>query len=83
MTNRFKGLDLVDGVPEELQMEVYNTVTKPSKEKEIQEGKVIFEEVSQIAEKRREAKEKREMEIYIQLNAQSFREQQEEIRKLS
>ena len=55
-------------------MEVYNIVTKPSKEKEIQEGKVIFEEVSQIAEKRREAKEKREMEIYTQLNAQSFRE---------
>ena len=45
--NRFKGLDLVDRVPEELWKEVCNTVqevvTKTiPKKKEMQEGKVVF-----------------------------------------
>ena len=46
VTNRLKGLDLIDKIPEELWMEVCNTVQESmtktiSKEKEMQEGKVI------------------------------------------
>ena len=46
VTNRFKGLDLMDRVPEELCREVYNivqeVVTKTiTKEKEMQEGKLV------------------------------------------
>ena len=58
VTNRFKGLDLVDRVPEELWMEVHNTVQKEviksiPKEK-MQKGK-MSEEALQTAEQRREA----------------------------
>ena len=61
MTNRFKGLDLIDRVPEELWMRVCNIVEEVviktiPKEKEMQEGKVV--EALQIAEKRREVKVK-------------------------
>ena len=61
--NRFKGLDLVNRVPEELWMEVCNTVqevvTKTiPKKKKCKKAKWLSEEVLQIAEKRREAKEK-------------------------
>ena len=45
LTNRFKGLDLIDSVPDELQMEVHDTlqevVTKTTKKKEMQEGKMV------------------------------------------
>ena len=46
VTNRFKGLDLIDRVPEELWTQIHNIVTRGSdqnypKEKEIQEDKVI------------------------------------------
>ena len=46
MTNRFKGLDLVDRVPEEVWMEVPNTVQEAvtkitPKRKKMQEGKII------------------------------------------
>ena len=46
VTNRFKGLDLIDRVPEELWMEVHDTVTGGSdqdypQEKEMQKGKVV------------------------------------------
>ena len=46
VTNRFKGLDLIDRVPEELRMDVYNiaqeTVTKViSKKKKMKEDKVV------------------------------------------
>ena len=45
VTNRFKGLDLVDRVPEELWMEVHSTVqevvTKTIIKKKIHEGKVV------------------------------------------
>ena len=63
VTNRFKGLDLVNRVPEELWMEVCNTVqevvTKTiPKKKKCKKAKWLSEEVLQIAEKRREAKEK-------------------------
>ena len=45
VTNRFKGSDLVDRVPEELCMQVHNivqeAVTKAIPKKKMQEGKVI------------------------------------------
>ena len=61
--NRFKGLDLVNRVPEELWMEVCNTVqevvTKTiPKKKKCKKAKWLSEEVLQIAEKRREVKAK-------------------------
>ena len=61
VTNRFKGLDLVKSVPEELWMEVCTYCTggseqNHSKEKEKQEGKWLSEEALQIAKDRREAK---------------------------
>ena len=58
--NRFKGLDLVDRVPEELWMEVHNIVqevvtkTIPKKNK-CKKVKWLSEKVSKIAKKRREA----------------------------
>ena len=70
--NRFKRLDLVDRVPEELWMEVRDIVQevwlKPSLRK--RNAKWLSEEASQIAEKRREAKGKGERESYTQLNAE-------------
>ena len=63
VTNRFKGLDLIDRVPEEIRMEVCNTVqelvikTIPKKKK-CKKAKWLSEEALQIAEKRREAKAK-------------------------
>ena len=75
MTSRFKGLDLIDRVPEELWTEVYNTVqeavTKTSpKQKKCKKAKWLSEEALQIAEKRREAKGKGEKERYTHLNAE-------------
>ena len=72
VTNRFKGLDLVDRVPEELWAEVCNIVQEAviktiSKEKKCK--KRLSEEVLQIAERRRVSKGKREKERYTQLNA--------------
>ena len=71
--NRFKGLDLIDRVPEELWMEVYNivqeTVTKIIlRKKECNKPKWQSEEALQIAEERREPKIKGEWERYTQLN---------------
>ena len=59
MTNRFKGLDLVERVPEELWMEVCNivqeAVTKTiPKKKKCKKVKWLSEKVLQIAEKSRE-----------------------------
>ena len=74
-TSRFKGLDLGDRVPEELWTDIQNTVqevvtkTIPP-EKEMQDRKVMSEEVLQIADKRREAKGKENRERYTQLNSQ-------------
>ena len=60
VTNRFKGLDLVDRVPEELWMEVCNSlqvVTKTiPKKKKCNKAKWLSEEALQIAEKRGEVK---------------------------
>ena len=75
VTNRFKGLDQVDRVPEELWMEVCNiiqeAVTKTIlKKKKCKEAKCLSEEALQIAEKRKEVKGKGERERYAQLNAE-------------
>ena len=67
VTNRFKGLDLVDRVPEEIWMEVCNneqevvTKTIPKKNK-CNKAKWLSEEALQIAVKRREVKTKGEKE---------------------
>ena len=72
--NRFKGLDLLDRVSEELWMEVHNivqeAVTKTiSKKKKCKRAKWLSEEALQIAEERRESKGKGEKERYTHLNA--------------
>ena len=59
--NRFKGLDLIDRVPEELWMEVHDTVQEAGiktipKKKKCKKAKWLSEEALHIAEKRREAK---------------------------
>ena len=74
VTNRFKGLDLIDRVPEELWTEVCDIVqeavikTIPKKMK-CKKAKWLSEEASQIAVKRREVKGKGEKERYTHLNA--------------
>ena len=73
--NRFKGLDLIDRVPDELWMEVCDIVQETgtktiSMEKKCKKAKWLSEEALQIAEKRREAKGKGEKERYIHLNAE-------------
>ena len=75
VTNRFKGLVLIDGVPEVLWAEVHDTVqeavikTTPKKKK-CKKAKWLFEEALQIAEKRREVKGKGEKERYTHMNAE-------------
>ena len=66
MTNRFKGLNLIDKVPEELWMEVPDIVQEAviktiPKKKKCKKAKWLSDEALQIAEERREmkAKEKR------------------------
>ena len=71
--NRFKGLDLIDRVPDELWNEVRDTVQEAMikiipREKECKKAKWLSEEALQIAEKRREDKGKGEKERYIHLN---------------
>ena len=75
MTNRFKGLDLVNRVPEELRTEVHNTaqqaVTKTIlKKNKCNKAKWFSEEALQIAEEGREVKGKGKREKYTQLNAE-------------
>ena len=65
MRNRFKGLDLLDRVPDELCMEVHDIVEEAvietiSKKKKCKNRKWLPEEALQIAEKRREVKAKGE-----------------------
>ena len=75
MTNRFKGLHLIDRVPEELQTEICSIVqeagikTIPQKKK-CKKVKWLSEEALQIAMKRREVKGKGEKERYTHLNAE-------------
>ena len=75
MTNRFKGLDLIDRVPDELWMKVCDIVPKAviktiPKKKKRKKAKWLSEEALQIAAKRREAKGKGEKERYTHLNAE-------------
>ena len=73
--NRFKGLDLIDRVPDQLWTEVRDIVheigikTIPM-EKKCKKTKLLFEEALQIAVKRREVKSKGEKERYKHLNAE-------------
>ena len=73
--NRFKGLDLVDRVPDELWTEVHDIVQETgikniSKKKKCRKAKWLSEEALQRAVKRREAKSKGEKERYTHLNAE-------------
>ena len=75
VTNRFKGLDLINRVPEELWMEIRDIVQEAviktiPKKKKSKKAKWLSEEALQMAEKRREAKGKGEKERYIHLNAE-------------
>ena len=75
VTNRFKGLDLIDRVPEELWMEVRDIVQEAViktilKKKKCKKAKWFSEEALQTAMKRREAKGKGETERYSHLNAE-------------
>ena len=75
--NRFKGLDLIDKVPEELWMEIHDIVQETGiktfpkeKKKKCKRAKWLSEEALQIAVKRREAKNKGEKESNTHLNAE-------------
>ena len=73
--NRFKGLDLIDRVPDELWMEVHDIVQETGiktipMEKKCKKGKWLPEEALQIAVKRREVKTKGEKERYKHVNAE-------------
>ena len=75
VTNRFKGLDLIDRVPEELWTEVRDIVQETGiktipMEKKCKKAKWLSGEALQIAVKRREAKSKGEKERYKHLNAE-------------
>ena len=75
MKNGFKGLDLIDTVPNEIWMEVHDTVQETgvktiSKKKKYKKAKWLSEEALQIAVKRRETKSKGVKERYTHLNAE-------------
>ena len=75
MRNRFKGLDLIDGMPDELWTEVRDIVWETGiktipKKKKCKKAKWFSEEALQIAMKRREEKGKGEKERYTHLNAE-------------
>ena len=73
--NRFKGLDLIHRVPDELWMEVHDIVQETRtktipKKKKCKKANWLSEEALQIAVKRREVKSKGERERYKHLNAE-------------
>ena len=75
VTNRFKGVDLIDRVPEELWKEFHNIVQEAviktiPKKKKCKKAKWLSEEALQIAEKRGEVKGKGEKKRCIHLNAE-------------
>ena len=75
VTNRFKGLDLIDRVPDELWTEVRDIVQETGiktipMENKCKKAKWLSEEALQIAVKRRDVKSKGEMETYTHLNAE-------------
>ena len=72
MTNRFKGLDLIDRVPEELWMEVHDIVQEAgiktiSKKKKGKKAKWLSDEALQISVNRRETKGNREKERFVSM----------------
>ena len=87
MTNRFKVLDLVDRMPEELWTEFCNIVTQEAvtktipKERKCKKAKWLSEEDLQIVEKSQEKQKAKEKGKDILNRMQSSRESQEEIRK--
>ena len=73
--NRFKGLDRIDRVPEEIWTEVHDIIWEAviktiPKKKKCKKAKWLSEEAVQIAKKRGEAKGKREKERYCHLSAE-------------
>ena len=73
--NRFKGLDLIDRLADELWNEVRDIVKETGiktipMEKKCKKAKWLCEEVLQIAVKRREVKNKGEKERYTHLNSE-------------
>ena len=75
VTNRFKDLDLIERVPEELWMEIHDIVQEAvikiiPKKKKCKKAKWFSEEALQIAIERREVKGKGEKERYTHLNAE-------------
>ena len=73
--NRFKGLDLIDRVPDKLWTEVHDIVQETGietipKKKKCKKAKWLSEDAIQIAVKRREVKSKGEKERYTHLNAE-------------
>ena len=75
VTNRFKGLDLIDRVPDELWTEVHDIVQETGIKtipmaKKCKKAKTLPEEALQIAVKRKETKSKGEKERYTHLNAE-------------
>ena len=74
VTNRFKGLDLIDRVPEELWTEVHDIVQEAvieaiPKKRKCKKAKWLSDKALQIAEKRRDAKDKGEKERYTHMNS--------------
>ena len=75
VTNRIKGLDLINRVPEELWTEVHDIVQETGiktipKKKKCRKTKWFSEEALQITKKRRQVKGKGEKERYTHLNAE-------------
>ena len=75
MTNRFKGLDLIDRMPNEVGTEVHDIVQETGiktipKKKKCKKVKWLSEEALQIALKRREVKSKGEKQRYAHLNTE-------------
>ena len=73
--NRFKGLDPIDRVPDDLRTEVPNIVQETGsktipKKKKCKKAKWLSEEALQMVVKRREAKSKGEKERYTHFNAE-------------
>ena len=73
--HRFKALDLIDRVPDDLWMEVCDIVQETGikiipKKKKCKKAKCLSEEALQIAVKRREVKRKGEKERYTHLNSE-------------
>ena len=75
LRNRYKGLDLIDRVPDEIWMEVHDIVQETGiktipKKKKCKKAKWLSGEALQIVVKRREVKSKGENEKYKHLNAE-------------